>query len=89
MHARLFQSVPEGTSQLSCTYKRLVNYWEKMCISGWEMGWLVKIFVQFLGKVVDFCPDLHKFSVEQPSWEGLHNFLGEACSVELCNSGAE
>lgn len=66
MHASLFCSVWKGTSQLSCTCKRLLDCWREMCISGREMGWLPRIFAQFLGWVTDCSPDLHKSWAEQP-----------------------
>ena len=85
MHASMFSLVLKGTNQLICPCKRLLNYWEKMRISGWELGWLLRGFTQFLGKAADCYPYLRKFWVENPSWEGLWNFLGEAFSAELCN----
>lgn len=57
MHANQFFSVPEGTNQLNCTSKRLLNCWERMCISGRELIWLPSRFVQFLGKADDFYQD--------------------------------
>jgi len=74
MHASHFFLVPEGTDQLRCTCMRLLDCWEKMCISSWELGWPPRKFAQFLGRVADCYPDLHKFCVEQPYWGKLHNF---------------
>jgi len=53
MHENQFCSVPEGTGQLNYTCKRLLNCWEKMCISGKELSWLPRRFAQFLGRAVD------------------------------------
>ena len=53
MHASHFCLVPEGTGQLNWTWKRQLDCWEKMRISGWELGSLPKRFVQFLGRLAD------------------------------------
>lgn len=61
MDANQFFSIPKGTGQLNCTCRRFLNCWEKMHIYGRDLDWLRGIFVQFLGILADFCPDLFKF----------------------------
>jgi len=89
MLASQFCSVPKGTGQLSCTYKRLLDCWEKMCISGWELGWLARRFEHFLGSGTDYYPYLHKFWAEHPCWGKLHNSCWEFWLEELHNIGAQ
>jgi len=60
MHASLFCSVPEGTGQLSCTCKQLLDFRREMRISDFQLGWLLKGIMKFLGPVADFYPDLRK-----------------------------
>ena len=89
MYASMFFSVSEEIGQLSCTCKRLLNRREKTHISGWELGWLLRILAQFMAREAECYLDLYKLWAEYPSWEGLHNFLGEDCPSELHNSRAQ
>lgn len=67
MHASLFFSAPEGTSKLNCTFKRLLNYWYNMHISGWDLVFMLRIFVQFLGRAVGCYWYLWKFCAKHSS----------------------
>ena len=44
MNESMFSSASKGTNQLSCSCKKLLNCWEKMCIYGWDLGWLLRGF---------------------------------------------
>lgn len=89
MHASLCHLVPKGTDQLNCTCKALLHCWRKMCIYGWGLGWLPRRFAQFLGRAVDYDPDLCKFMDEKPCWGNLCKSCQEFWHVGLCNHGAQ
>ena len=89
MHASLLCSVQEGTGQLNYTCKRLLDSWEKMCISGWELSWLPRRFAQFLGRTADCYPYLRKFWAKQPCWGKLCNSYWECWLEESRNSRAQ
>lgn len=87
MHANRSCLVPKGTGQLNCTCKRLINYWEKIHISGREVGWMPRGIAQFLGRVADCCLELHNFWVEQLTAahnctiSGLSRPAGRNCTI--------
>lgn len=89
MHASQVSMVSSGTGQPKCSCMKLLNCLRKMCIFGWDLGWLPRIFAQFRGRAANCCPDLHKFWVEQPCWGNLRNFHWECWLAELRNSGAQ
>jgi len=65
-----------GTDKLNCTYNSLLNWEEKMCISGRETSWLPRGIAQFLSRSAHCYLELHNFWADQPFWE-LRNLLSE------------